>query len=155
MLKALFGGSKALIGVVHLLPLPGSPRWQGDMKAVLVRAQAEALALAQGGADGIIVENFGDAPFTTGPVGPHTVAAMTLAVRAVREVVSLPVGINMLRNDPYSALAVAVVTGARFIRANVHYGVMVADEGLIQGKAHETLRYRRALEAGVGTLLPF
>jgi len=42
MLKALFGGSKALIGVVHLLPLPGSPRWQGDMKAVLVRAQAEA-----------------------------------------------------------------------------------------------------------------
>ncbi len=147
MLKALFGGSKALIGVVHLLPLPGSPRWQGDMKAVLVRAQAEALALAQGGADGIIVENFGDAPFTTGPVGPHTVAAMTLAVRAVREVVSLPVGINMLRNDPYSALAVAVVTGARFIRANVHYGVMVADEGLIQGKAHETLRYRRALEA--------
>ena len=147
MIEALFGVSKAFIGVVHLPPLPGAPWWQGDMKAVLARAEEDALALAEGGAHGIIVENFGDAPFPTGPAGPHTVAAMALAVRAVRDKVSLPVGINVLRNDPYSALAVAVATGARFIRANVHYGVMVADEGLIQGKAHETLSYRHALGA--------
>ena len=147
MTEALFGVRKAFIGVVHLPPLPGSPRWRGDMEAVLGQAREEAHLLAEGGADGIIVENFGDAPFTTGHVGPHTVAAMTLAVQAVMERVSLPIGINMLRNDPYSALAVAVATGARFIRANVHYGVMVAEEGLIQGRADETLRYRRALGA--------
>ena len=147
MIDALFGTRKAFIGVVHLPPLPGSPGWRGDMEAVLVQAQKEAHLLAEGGADGIIVENFGDAPFATGHVGPHTVAAMTLAVQAVMERVALPVGINMLRNDPYSALAVAVATGARFIRANVHYGVMVAEEGLIQGRADETLRYRRALGA--------
>ncbi|MCE2463539.1 MAG: BtpA/SgcQ family protein [Dehalococcoidia bacterium] len=147
MIDALFGVRKAFIGVVHLPPLPGSPRWRGDMKAVLGQARDEAHLLAEGGADGIIVENFGDAPFATGPVGPHTVAAMTLAVQAVMERVALPIGINMLRNDPHSALAVAVATGARFIRANVHYGVMVAEEGLIQGRADETLRYRRALGA--------
>ena len=147
MIDALFGARKAFIGVVHLPPLPGSPRWRGDMEAVLAQARKEAHLLAEGGADGIIVENFGDAPFATGHVGPHTVSAMTLAVQAVMERVALPIGINMLRNDPYSALAVAVATGARFIRANVHYGVMVAEEGLIQGRADETLRYRRALGA--------
>ena len=148
MIEALFGVAKAFIGVVHLPPLPGSPLWKGDMDGVLARAQKEARALMEGGVDGIIVENFGDVPFDTGPVGPHSVAAMTLAVQAVREVTSLPVGVNMLRNDPYSGLAVAAVTGASFIRANVHYGVMVADEGLIQGRAHETLRYRHTLGAG-------
>ena len=147
MIEALFGTSKVFIGGVHLPPLPGSPRWQGDMEAVVARAQKDALSLEKGGVDGIIVENFGDVPFSTGPIGPHTVAAMTLAVQGVREVVSRPIGINVLRNDPYSALAIAVATGTSFVRANVHYGVMVADEGLIQGKAHDTLRYRHALRA--------
>ena len=147
MLKSLFGTTKVFIGVVHLLPLPGSPRWHRDMEEVLSRARQDALALANGGCDGIIVENFGDAPFAPGAVGPETVASMSLAVDAVQHTVGVPVGINMLRNDPASGLAVAVATGARFVRANVHYGAMVADEGLIQGMAHETLRYRHALGA--------
>ena len=107
--------------------------------------EEEAATLDQGGADGIIVENFGDAPFRIGPVDPETVAAMTLAVQRVRESTRLPVGINMLRNDARSALAVAAVTGVGFIRVNVHYGVMAADEGLVEGKAFETLRQRRSL----------
>ena len=110
-----FGAGKVFIGVVHLLPLPGSPQWSGDMRAVLSRAAQEGRALAEGGADGIIVENFGDAPFEPGPVGPHTVAAMTSAVQCVRQVTDIPVGINMLRNDARSALAVAAVTGASLI----------------------------------------
>lgn len=149
MLEALFGASKVLVGVVHLPPLPGSPGWGGTMESVLARAQEDALALAEGGADAVIVENFGDVPFTTGPVGPHTVAAMSLAVQAVKDVARLPVGINVLRNDPQAALAIAAATGARFVRVNVHYGVMAADEGIIEGRAAETLRYRRSL--GVDT----
>ena len=117
------------------------------MEEVLSRARQDAVALAGGGCDGIIVENFGDAPFTPGVVGPETVAAMALAVDAVRHAVDVLVGVNMLRNDPGSGIAVAVATGARFVRANVHYGAMVADEGLIQGTAHESLRYRHALGA--------
>ena len=141
----LFGGRKALIGVVHLLPLPGCPRWQGDMRAVLERARREADVLASEGAGGIIVENFGDVPFYLGPVGPETVAAMTLAVGVVMDTVDVPVGINVLRNDPRSAIAIAAAAGAHFVRANVHYGAMVADEGVVQGTAHDTLRYRRLL----------
>ncbi len=144
-MNLLFGVRKPLIGVVHLLPLPGSPGWKGDMAAVLARARQDAAALAEGGADAVIVENFGDAPFSAEPVGPLTVAAMTLAVQAVSGTADLPMGINVLRNDPYSALAIAVATGAGFVRANVHYGVMVAEEGLIQGRAHDTTRLRHSL----------
>lgn len=117
------------------------------MNAVFAAARHDALTLAKGGADALIVENFGDAPYIPGSVGPDTVAAMTAAVQTIRDSVDLPIGINVLRNDPKSAIAIAVATGASFIRANVHYGVMVADEGLVEGKAHETLRYRRNLGA--------
>ena len=152
MARELFGPGKVLIGVVHLLPLPGSPRWNGNLKAVLNRAKMEAGILQDGGAHGIIVENFGDAPFKTGRVEPETVAAMALAVEHVRGSISVPVGINMLRNDAISALAVAVVTGAEFIRVNVHYGVMATDEGLVEGEAYETTRRRRSLNADVQIL---
>ena len=141
----IFPPGKTLIGVVHLLPLPGSPGWQGDLDRIVARAKKEARDLEEGGVYGMIVENFGDVPYLKGRVEPHTIAAVTLAVEAVKATVSVPVGINVLRNDVRSALAIAAVTGAQFVRANIHYGVMVADEGVIEGDAHETLRYRRML----------
>ena len=73
-------GRKIIIGVVHLLPLPGSPRWAGDFDKVLEHAKADTRALSSGGVHAIIVENFGDVPLQRGSVGPHTVAAMTRAV---------------------------------------------------------------------------
>ena len=116
---------------------------------MLDRAQRDAEALASGGVSGIIVENFGDAPFHKVRVGAHTVSAMTLAVEAVKKVTDLPMGVNVLRNDARAALAIACVTGASFIRVNVHTGAMVTDEGVIVGRADETLRYRRMLGADV------
>jgi membrane complex biogenesis BtpA family protein len=143
-----------LIGMVHLLPLPGSPRWNlhgGGLEPVLAQAGADARALMAGGMEGVIVENFGDIPFFPGRVGPETCAAMTLAVATVREVVGsqIPVGVNVLRNDAATALAIAAVTGADFIRVNVHTGTMFADQGPLYGEAHETLRMRRTLDARV------
>jgi membrane complex biogenesis BtpA family protein len=143
----IFSCPRPVIGMVHLLPLPGSPRWGGDLRAVRERALADARALAEGGVDGLLVENFGDAPFLKGPVGPETVAAMALLVQAVADAVPLPVGVNVLRNDARAALAIACLTGARFVRVNVHTGVMLTDQGLIEGAAAESLRYRRWLGA--------
>jgi membrane complex biogenesis BtpA family protein len=144
----------SLVGVVHLPPLPGSPRWGGDLAAVAASAARDALALAEAGFDGILVENFGDAPFLPGRVSPVTVAAMTacaLAVRAAAPGVAL--GVNVLRNDAEAALAVAVAAGADLVRVNVHTGARVTDQGLVEGRAHETLRLRRALGAGHVRLL--
>lgn len=77
---------------------------------------------------------------------------MTRVVDSVVQNTRLPVGVNVLRNDAVSALSIAAVTGAKFIRVNVHTGAMWSDQGLLTGQAHETLRLRRSLEAPVAVL---
>ena len=151
-LTQIFKTANPAIGVVHLLPLPTSARWQGDLQAAIARAEQEATALASGGAHGIIVENFFDAPFPKSKVDPAVVSAMTLIVQRLKHLVTLPIGINVLRNDARSALAIAACTGASFIRVNVLTGVMATDQGLIEGEAHDILRYRRELGSDVKIL---
>ena len=149
-LKHIFKTSNPVIGVVHLSPLPTSARWKGKLKEVIGRAEQEATALAAGGVDGIIVENFFDAPFTKDCVDPAVVSAMTLIVDRLQGMVMLPIGINVLRNDAKSAMAIATCTEVQFIRVNVLTGVMATDQGLIEGKANELLRYRRELGSRSG-----
>ncbi len=148
-LTQIFKTPNPVIGVVHLLPLPTSARWQGDLPAVIARAEQEATALASGGAHGLIIENFFDAPFPKSQVDPAVVSAMTLVVHRLKQLVMLPIGLNVLRNDARSALAIATCTGASFIRVNVLTGIMATDQGLIEGQAHELLRYRRELGSDV------
>jgi hypothetical protein len=144
--KVAWRTRKPVVGMIHLLPLPGAPGWTGDLDAVLRRARDDAHALAEGGVDGLLVENFLDAPFHPDAVPAETVAALTRAVLEAREVApSLPVGVNVLRNDARAALAVAAATGAAFVRVNVHTGTMWGDQGPLVGRAHESLRTRAAL----------
>ena len=151
-LQQIFKTPNPIIGVVHLLPLPTSPRWGGSLKAVIDRAEQEVTALASGGVDGVIVENFFDAPFTKNQVDPAVVSAMTLIIQRLMNLVTLPMGINVLRNDAQSALAIATCVQAQFIRVNVLTGVMATDQGLIEGQAHQLLRYRRELGSDVKIL---
>lgn len=121
------------------------------MEAVWKRATADALAYEKGGADALIIENYGDVPFTPGRVPAETVAAMSAVGVYLREVagVSLPLGYNVLRNDPASALGLAAVSRGRFVRVNVHSGAMVTDQGVIEGRAFETVRLRQRLSPEV------
>ncbi len=148
-LKQIFNTTQPIIGVVHLLPLPTSARWGGSLSAVIDRAEQEAVALVSGGVNGIIIENFFDAPFPKTQVDPAVVSAMTTIVLRLMELVSIPIGINVLRNDSLSGMAIATCTGSAFIRVNVLSGVMATDQGLIEGCAHELLRYRRELGSNV------
>lgn len=141
-----------LTGVVHLAPLPGDPAYvEGGFDGVLARALGDAEALERGGLDGVIVENFGSWPFPKGtveqPTPPWQVAFLARVVTAIREQTGLTVGVNVLRNDARSALGIAAATGASFIRVNVHAGAAWTDQGLIEGRAFETLRLRRMLGA--------
>lgn len=134
------------------MPLPASARWQGSLKQVIERATQEATALMSGGVDGIIVENFFDAPFTKSQVDPAVVSAMTIVIERLKSLVSVPIGVNVLRNDAKSALAIAACSGAQFIRVNVLTGAMATDQGIIEGQAHEVMRYRRELGCDVKVL---
>jgi membrane complex biogenesis BtpA family protein len=139
-----------LIGMIHAAPLPGSPRWDGSMDRVVADALADARALTAGGMDALLLENYGDAPFTPARVEPATVAALTVVAREIRAAFpAVPLGINVLKNDARAALAVACAVGARFIRVNVHAGAVVADQGIVQSDAYHTLRDRRLLAADV------
>ena len=140
-----------IVGVIHLPALPGTPRGgnASDFARLLSFARRDAAAWAAGGADALMVENFHDVPFHKGPVGPETVAAMTLAVAAVMEESGLPTGVNVLRNDVEAAAAIAAITGASFIRANVYVGAAVTDQGLIEGRADMVQGLIKRLEAPI------
>ena len=134
-----------LVGMIHLLPLPGSPGFQGSIDEVLDAAGADAVTLADAGFPALLIENFGDVPFRADSSDPETVAAMTLAARMVSDATRLPFGVNVLRNDALTALGIATVTGAAFIRVNVLTGVMYTDQGPIVGRADALARRRVAL----------
>lgn len=141
-----------LIGMIHLAALPGAPGYQGDMRRVRDAAVRDAQTLADAGFDGLMVENFGDAPFFPDDVPQETVAAVSVAVAAVVDAVAIPVGVNVLRNDAHAALAVAAATGASYIRVNVLSGTMFTDQGMIHGRAAEVARMRSRLCPDVAIL---
>ena len=141
------GRSKVVIGMIHLRPLPGAPRYDGDLAAVREAALRDAEALSAGGVHALMMENFGDVPFFPGRVPADVVAQMTAVAVEVRRRFDLPLGINVLRNDGLSALAVAHAAGASFVRVNVLSGARVADQGILQGIAHDLMRGRAALGA--------
>jgi membrane complex biogenesis BtpA family protein len=139
---------RAVFGMIHLGALPGAPRFV-SLDAVIADAMRDARAIREGGCDGFVVENFGDRPFTRGRAEAETVAAMARVIAEVVRETKLPFGVNVLRNDASSALAIAAATGAAFIRVNVHTGAMVTDQGIIEGDAYATLRKRAALAPDV------
>ncbi|AGB37419.1 BtpA/SgcQ family protein [Natronococcus occultus] len=149
-----FDADSPVLGMVHLPALPGAPGYDADggREAIRRRALEDARTLVDGGVDGIVLENFGDAPFYPEDVPTHTVAEMTAIATAVAEAVDVPLGINVLRNDAEAALSVAAAAGAAFVRINVHVGAAATDQGVVAGRAHETLRLRERLDADVDVL---
>ncbi len=150
--RELFGTDSALVGMVHLPPLPGAPRYEGDRRVLRGRALADALSLVEGGFDGLLVENFGDAPFYPDDVPRHVVAELTAVVRELDIGIDRPVGVNVLRNDAEAAMSVAAAAGGSFVRVNCHAGAHVTDQGVVEGRAHETLRLRERIDADVAVL---
>lgn len=146
-IEAIFGRRKAVIGVIHSLPLPGSPGYDGmPMAGIIDFAVAEAGRYRAGGVDGLIVENHGDIPFSKPEhLGPETAAGMAVMTDAVRRASGLPLGVNVLANGALQALAVAKAAGADFIRVNQWANAYVANEGFVEGPAALATRYRAML----------
>ncbi|NLX15030.1 MAG: BtpA/SgcQ family protein [Phycisphaerales bacterium] len=143
-----FGTDKAVVGMVHVQALPGTPFASRSMENIIAQAVAESRTLANAGVDAILLENMHDRPYLRQQVGPEIVAAMTAVSHRVRESAGLPTGIQILAGANREALAVAAMTGACFIRAENFIFAHVADEGLMdQADAGPLLRYRREIGA--------
>ncbi|MER9599009.1 BtpA/SgcQ family protein [Mesorhizobium sp. M0244] len=148
-LLELFGRTKVVIGVVHLAPLPGAPRYDGEaVEAIYQRGLDDAKAYLDGGCDGVIVENHGDIPFAKpDDIGPETAAYMAVVSDRIRRELGKPIGINVLANAAIPALAIASAAGAGFIRVNQWANAYVANEGFVEGEAGRAARYRTRLRA--------
>ena len=148
-IQAIFSRPKAVIGVIHCDPFPGSPKYRGKpVSAIIDRALRDAENYIAGGVHGLIVENHGDIPFSKPEdIGPETPALMAVITEKVRERFGVPLGINVLANAALPAFATALAGGADFIRVNQWANAYIANEGFIEGAAAKALRYRSQLRA--------
>jgi len=149
-LKEMFDVEKPIIGMVHLMPLPGSPAYEGwDMNVIVENALRDAKVLVENGVNGLIVENMWDLPYFVGKnVPPEEIAAHAVAAREVVKSVNVPVGITVIHNGGRVALGIAKAAGAKFIRVCLYTGAMVWDTGEFDhGNAAELMRLRKALYA--------
>lgn len=147
--EIVFRTEKAVIGMIHVPALPGAPRYSMSFEEIRQFVVADATALAKGGVDGLMMENFGDVPFYPSRVPAHTVAFMSTLAFEIKTQFQLPLGINVLRNDGMAAIAIATAVRAEFVRINVYTGARLADQGLLHSEAHEVARYRSTLGAKV------
>jgi predicted TIM-barrel enzyme len=153
MLAETFKKPKPILGRIRLLPLPGSPGWDGQWEALIARAEQEATALASGGVDGLIIENFHDTPYSQGRMDTAGAIAMATLTRRLHQFTDLPIGISVLRNDPETALAIALNTCASFIRIPLLSGAMMTESGVINSRLDELLRYRQHLKTELPLLM--
>jgi predicted TIM-barrel enzyme len=116
----LFKNGKPLIACVHLMPLPGSPRYSGSMREVYDTALSEIEIFMRYRIDGLIIENFRDKPFYPNRIPAETISALAALTREAVKTFNGPVGVNALRNDAQAAVAIATATEAHFIRVNIH-----------------------------------
>ena len=148
-LNTLFATDKPIIGMVHLRPLPGSPHFDDNLQEIYTQALWESQALAEAGADGLIVENLGDEPYWIGEPAPVQFALMAAITRQVRQVVTIPVGVNVQFNAWQAEMAIAHACGADFVRVEVFVDTVISAQGMVQPCSAQITRYRRELNAKV------
>ena len=147
IIASVFGAPRALIGVVHTGGLPGTPSGRQTIDQLVETAIAEARIYAAAGFHGVMIENTHDRPYLKGSVGPEIIAALAVIGREVRRAAPVPVGVQVLAGANHGAMAVALASGASFVRVEGFVFAHVADEGLIESSAASLLRYRRAIGA--------
>ena len=146
-LNSLFSRPKPVIGVVHLLPLPGSPGYTGDLNAIFERAIQEVQILQKGDVDGIIIENFNDFPFLNNDIPREQFGVMASIITLARQETSLPLGVNVHFNDWEAEIALAFSCRAQFVRIEAFVNAVVTPAGVVQPCCAEATRYRKLLSA--------
>jgi membrane complex biogenesis BtpA family protein len=143
-LKDVFGKNKVVIGMVNCPPMPATPRYEEEegILHIVERVEHDLVALQEGGIDAVLFHNENDRPFVR-DIGPEIVATMTRAITQVLPKTRVPFGVDVLA-DTQAALAIALATGAVFVRD---------DQGTWVSNSGELLRYRKAIGANHVKLL--
>ncbi|MBI4922749.1 MAG: BtpA/SgcQ family protein [Devosia nanyangense] len=142
--KAVFGGIKPVIGMVHLGALPGSPLYsaQDGIEGLVEAARRDLIALQRAGFDAVMFGNENDRPYEF-DVDTASTATMSYVIGRLRPEIAVPFGVNVLW-DPMSSIALAAATGARFVR-EIFTGTYASDMGPWTPDAGKAMRYRDRL----------
>lgn len=143
-LTDVFGIDKPVIGMCHLMAMPGDPGFdgRGGMDAIVRHAAEEITALQAGGVNGILISNEFSLPYLT-KTEPITAIAMARIIGELRSVLEVPFGVNVLW-DGTASVDLAVATGARFVR-EIFSGVYASDFGLWNTNVGALARHRAAV----------
>jgi len=144
--NTLFKENKPIIGVIHLPRIK-----EGNEELVIKTASEEAIIYSENKLDGIIIENFNNKPYLKDRIPNYEKKVLTSVINEVSSITTLPIGLNVLRNDILTALEIASNTSISFIRVNFLIGVSLAPEGLIEGAA----KYLRNFEDITSNILIF
>jgi len=144
-LQSIFNKKNYLIGAIHFPPLPGFAGFT-SLEEVLAFSLKNAEILKKAGFDGLILENNYDLPHHI-EVGAETIAAMTYLTSQIMQQVGLPIGLSVLWNSYQAGLAIAKVTGAKFIRVPVFVDKVETAYGVVEGNPKEVLNYRQKIGA--------
>src|SRR5689334_9716994 len=147
LIRYLFDVPRALIGVIHVAALPGTPASALKPAEIAEAAAEEARIYERAGFHGLLIENTHDRPYLKAGAGPEIAAAMTAIGIAVRRASGLPLGVQVLAGANECAMAAAHACGASFVRVEGFVFAHVADEGIIEACAGSLLRYRRTIGA--------
>jgi hypothetical protein len=142
--RTVFGSTKAVIGMVHLGALPGSPLYDASagIMGLLAGAQADLRALQAAGFDAVMFGNENDRPYEF-QVDTASTAAMAAVIGTLKSEITVPFGVNVLW-DPMATVALAAATGAHFVR-EIFTGTYASDMGPWTPNAGAAMRYRNRL----------
>jgi membrane complex biogenesis BtpA family protein len=150
LFKMIFRTDKPIIGMVHLKPLPGAPKYDSEsgIQGIVDAAMDDTSRLVKGGIDGVMVENQWDRPWLKpDEIGPETVATMASVLQQIRDSHNIPMGVNVHLNGVCQAIAIALATGCQFIRAFELANAYISSAGIIEAAAPKAIRYRACLNA--------
>lgn len=143
----MFNRRCSVLGMVHLLPLPGAAGYEGSIDRIMAHGLDAAMTYKENGFDGLVIENMHDVPYLNGRVEPETTAAMAIIAQAIKYETQMPVGIQILAGANLDSLGAAVAASVNFIRVEGYVFAHVGDEGLHQSSAAELFRRRWQLQS--------
>jgi membrane complex biogenesis BtpA family protein len=138
---------KFLAAMIAVLPLPGSPLYDGDDQRVFDQALADVEVYKNAGVDSILFENDHDLPYIQPPLDENGIALMTEIVNEARSRFEKPIGIQMLEAANITSLEIAAEADLDYIRVEAFVFAHVGGSGVINGSAGKILRRRKELGA--------
>ena len=136
---------KFLAAMIAVLPLPGSPLYDGDDRRVIDQALADLEAYKTAGVDSVILENDHDLPYIQPPLDEKGIALMTKIAKEIRSRFDGPIGVQMLEAANLTSLEIAAAADLDFIRVEAYVFAHVGGSGVINGSAGKILRRRKEL----------